>query len=235
MRCFQISVPARLLLGVGLFLSVAVPLAQAGSVISLKDNSQTSGKLTLQTSAVHIETGATPIDADLGTILEADFSDSPFQLNYFSSRLSPDQLPAGWKEANFDNATPPGGTTYAKGVLTVSGGGSDFQRPEPQDKFFFAGLPWAGDGQFSAHLLEIDPLDSHTLAGPMFRESLDALAVQSGMGTFAGEDGNGLNLGRGKTGDHEGWTGFPSQVPNWLHLTWIGNSLDLSVSTDGKA
>jgi hypothetical protein len=220
------------LLGIGLSLAFTASLLHAGSVISLKDTSEAEGKLTLNSNAVHIETSGGEREVKLGDILEADFSDSPFQVNYFSSRDNLKQLPPNWKAQDIGNPPAPGKSSYANGTFTVTGSGSDIQRPEKEDQLFFMGQPWKGNGQFTVRLKEIAPADSPTMAGPMLRDSLDALAAVFGMGMSQGDAG--LYLFRNTPGDHIGWAALSAEIPSWLRLTWIGASIDSSISTDGK-
>ena len=216
----------------GLFLGLSVSTLQAGSVISLTDNAETTGKVTLQSGSVKVEGDATPVEVPLENVLEADFSDAPFHLNYFSSRLNAGQLPPEWKGQDIGSPPVPGRSTYTDGALTVTSSGVDLQRKENQDGFFFIGRSWRGDGQFTARLRGISPPDTVAMAGPMIRDNLDPLAVMYGMGLHNG--GSGLFMGRNTTGDHTGWNGFQVELPTWFRLSWTGTNIDCSTSTDVK-
>lgn len=215
----------------GLFLILTFSSLQAGSVISLKDNSETTGKTTLVAGSVHVDGMSASHSMDAGDVLEADFSDSPFHLNYFSSRVSPNQLPPSWKGQDIGNPPTPGSSNYANGVLTVNGTRLTFQRPEKEDSSFFIGQSWTGNGQFIARIKEINPPDSPTLAGPMIRDNTGPLDVMQAFGIGTG---GGLSYGRYSTGDHVSWTGFPVDIPSWMRFSWSGKSLEFAVATDGK-
>ena len=216
----------------GLFLGVTGSLLHAGSVIQLKGRAETDGKLSITPTGLQIETGASPEDVNMEDILEASFSETPFQIDCFSSRLNPDQLPLNWKAQDVGDSPTPGKMTYAKGTLTLTGSGSNLQRDEKADQFYVAGQTWSGNGQFSAHLKSIDPSDSSAETGPMERDSIDPNAPMFAMGISV--NGGGLYLGRGKAGDHVGWTGFPVEIPTWFRMTRQGGTLECELSTDGK-
>jgi hypothetical protein len=245
------------LVAVDLWLILSMACAHAGSFLSLKDDSATSGKITLTPAALHVETGATPLDVPLDSILEADFSDQPFHIDYFSSALTPNQLPASWKGQDVGKHPPgkDGSYTYKDGVLTLTGTGFDLQRGGNEDQHYIMGQIWSGGGQLTARLRGMDPNPGGTMAGPMLRigtpkgtppppgmpapppgvgeTPTDPLAVMTIMG-MRGGDGGGLFYGRGNPGDHVSWTGVPADFPTWFRVTWSGASLDYETAKDGR-
>jgi hypothetical protein len=138
-------------LGAFLFLTPFFSCAWAGSVVSLENGQAVEGKLTFSAAAIHVE-GSSASDIKLTDVLEADFNDAPFHLQYFQSDGdSGNQLPAGWTAKAIGPADPAEAASYTAGTLTITGGGSGFGEPHP-DHCFFAGMPWKGDGEWTAHL-----------------------------------------------------------------------------------
>lgn len=217
---------AAVLLG-GIWLACSASALRAGTVYPLTDSPESNGKLTLTPTAVHVE-GTSASDVNLPDVLEADFTDAPFSLDYFSPKGDTlNHLPANWKAQDLEHVDLPGSFTYANGVLTLTGTGADPQRKEPEDKLYFIGQPWSGDGQWTIRVQQ-----SEGETGLMLRDSLDPAAPMFAMGV---NGGGGIFRYRGKAGDHQGWGGgFPTDIPVWVRLTRSGQSIDGAVSTDGK-
>src|ERR1700722_2473501 len=80
-----------------IFCLLSAPFLRAGSIFTLAESPEYTGHLTLNATAIHVD-GASPADISLPDILEADFTDSPFQLDYFSTHAGGSgPLPATWK------------------------------------------------------------------------------------------------------------------------------------------
>jgi hypothetical protein len=212
-----------------IFIAFSLSLLRAGSIYVIGSSSATTGTLTLNATAIHAE-GVSPSDVDLTTVLEADFTDTPFQLSYFSSVADPNRLPANWAGTDIGHPGIPGSLTYVNGDLTLTGAGVDLQRSENADQVFVCGQTVTGDTQLTVRIKEID--GDRTQVGPMLRETLDPLSKMFSMGMST--IGGGLYVSRGRTGDHVGWVGFNSdEPPIWIRLTRSGNSIDIEVSGDG--
>jgi hypothetical protein len=177
-------------------------------VVSLENGQAVEGKLTFSAAAIHVE-GSSASDIKLTDVLEADFNDAPFHLQYFQSDGdSGNQLPAGWTAKAIGPADPAEAASYTAGTLTITGGGSGFGEPHP-DHCFFAGMPWKGDGEWTAHLKELGPEGTPAQVGISLRKGLE-------------EDSGGNSML------------FPGDVPAWVRGTRVGNSVDTAFITDGK-
>jgi len=79
-----------------LLIDVVSPL-RAGYVVTISDGRETTGKLSLVTGSVEVQTGSSPTDIPFPDILEADFGDEEFQLNFFTSTdAKGKELPPAW-------------------------------------------------------------------------------------------------------------------------------------------
>jgi len=218
----------RILLLSGLAMTL-VPL-RAGSVVTLADSPVAEGKLTLKPSSIHVE-GASPTDIKLSDILEAGFSDAPFQLDYFSSNSTPNHLPATWKGMTVGQPDIPGSFTYSDGSFTLSGSAGTLG--SRNDTVFFVGQPWNGDGEWTARLRETDG-QNQTEGGLLLRENLDSAAPSASVGMTALEPPEGWTCFRARPGDSASIRGFGLELPVWFRLTRNGNSFLISTSGDGK-
>jgi hypothetical protein len=133
-----------ILLIFALSFAFSTPLLKAGTVATLASSPEYSGKLTLNTASIHVD-GASPADINLPDILEADFTDLPFQLDFFSTTADGGgNFPATWKPLEIGQVLTPGTATYAKGAISLSSEGVDPKTG--QDRYFFVGQPWTGNG-----------------------------------------------------------------------------------------
>jgi hypothetical protein len=235
------------------FLIGATSPLPAGSILRLSDRPEDKGKLTLTPASIQIETGAAPDQVDLTDILEANFGEAPFQLEFFSGDRAGQTLPPDWKVQDLGPAVLPGTATLASGTLTLNGGGvtpADNNSFAPQnimikqlvfghpigardaDNVFFAGQPWTGDGEWTARLSSIAEKDWQTTAGLMLRDSLDPGAMMFGL-VGTGHGGGGAEL-RAETGSQAVQEAVPMDLPIWFRLTRAGASVSASISTDAK-
>src|SRR5579859_2618719 len=89
-----------------LFLGYGVAPLRAGSVVSMANGLEVTGKVTFTPSAIHVESGSFPTDISLSEVLEADFTDTPFQLDYFATHAGQTgPLPSNWKGQDFGTVT----------------------------------------------------------------------------------------------------------------------------------
>ena len=208
--------PSRLIPVLILLIECAPLSLKAGAVVSLDDGLQQNGKVTLAATGIHVE-GGTVHDIDLSNVLEADFSEEPFHLQYFESAVeTAQQLPPNWTVKAIGPPDPFGSASYRDGELTLTGDGCATQDAHP-DHYFFAGLPWSGDGQWTAFITETD-----AEVGFMLRDSLD-----EGAPMFAAGGGGYVHYGAN-------YKGLAGDFPGWLRWTKYGNSIDTAYSADGK-
>jgi hypothetical protein len=204
---------------------------RAGSVEMLTDGAGLTGKLTLGPDAVHVE-GATARDINLGDVLEADFAETPFHLDYFSSNTTPDGLSAAWKAQDIGKDDSPGSYTYAKGAFKLWSSTRVMDPTDPTDHSFFVGRPWSGNGEWTLRVREFGPQNPSLPAGLIVREGFDAkTGGMYGIGV-RGENGGYvfIRTPNGSTAGHSP----PMDIPTWVRLTRNGTSLVAGMSSDGK-
>jgi hypothetical protein len=220
-------------LTLGIFLGFIPPALKAGMVATLSPAPEASGKVSLTSDAIHVETSASPVDIKLSDVLEADFSDAPFHLDSFTTiGVTGTGLPANWKAQDIKADGPPGSITCKDGTFTLLGNGE--AKAPKVDQFFFAGQPWTGDGQWTARVQELgSAADPQAVGGLMLRDSLEpgsplfaAFAATNG---FVGGE---MRLEAKK--NLQGRPRTPLELPIWLRLTRYGPTIDLAMSGDGK-
>jgi hypothetical protein len=218
------------LLAGGLLLASGLPLAQAGSVSLLGNAPEAHGTLSLNGTSIHVD-GASPSEISLADVLEADFGETPFQLDYFSSATNPAQLPPGWQGTDLGHPSLAGSAAYAQGLLTLAGSGSDLQKAANEDQYYVFGQSLTGDRQLTARVQEVG--GSTTQVGPTLRQDLGVLSPDFSIGI--GPDGGGLFRYRYGPSGHEGWSNFASaKPPIFVRLVRRGLSVDGAISSDGK-
>jgi hypothetical protein len=218
-------------------LLVTATAAPAGMVVTLSPTPETKGKVSLTDTAIQVTT-VSPINIDLSDVLEADFSDAPFHLDFFTSAgTTGTALPPGWQAQQIGSVTTPGSVTYADGTFHLTGNGAPVTeqaqgRVRDYD-FFFVGQPWAGNGQWTAHLAQIDPTTPQAVGGLMLLESFDPGApLFAAYGRSSGFGGTETRFDAGK--NVQGNDNFPLYLPGWLRVTRYGQSISTSTSSDGK-
>jgi len=222
------TLPIKIILILLGFFSSSSSFLKAGSVFFLADTPRVDGKLALNSSAIHVEGSSAP-EISLPGVLEADFDDSDFHLDSFSSSGA-NSLPANWKAQDNGEVYFPGSVTVADGVFKLSGSGSDVH---DVDRSFFAAQSWTGDGQWTVHVEAMDERNEGTEAGLMLRDSFDSGSPTFALGIF-GKD-KGLFHYRDKLGDHFwGESSYSADPPAWLRLTRSGQSITGTLSHDGK-
>ena len=224
------------LIGV-IFLGYGFSVLRAGSVVTLADGSEATGKLTLNPDGISVETSSSPTEIKFSDILEADFGETPFQLDCFSgSGAGGNQLPAAWKAQDIGAVDSPGSAINASGTWTLSGGGVTpklkMYRASAADALFFVGQPWMGDGQWTARVKEIDATNPETAAGLMLRDTLDADSVMVSLTAMT--LGNGEFACRANAGKRLLRTPISMNLPIWLRLTRLGTGVFAAISSDGN-
>jgi hypothetical protein len=220
-----------LVLGFGLTLT-ALP-AQAGSIITTGGTLESRGKITLVDPAtISIDSGgSSPDQIKLSDVIEADFSDTNFHVDYFSSDdFQGNALPSDWQTKDLAPVDIPGSCSYANGEITLKGVGCDLAGED--DLFFFAGRPWKGSGQWTIHMKDFDPNVANTEVGIMIRNSLDRGTIMASAGQMA--NGGGWEVGRETPDHHSGWEDLADSDPAaWLRVTRMGHSFTAEISPDG--
>jgi hypothetical protein len=217
-----------LLIGV-IFLMSFVTMLRGGSVVKLSDGSEVGGKLTLNPSSIHVE-GSSTSDIDLGDVLEADFPETPFHLDYFSSSAG-SALPASWKAEDIGQVTVPGAFSYSSGDFTLTSGQWDAPS-DNSDHCYFAGMPWTGNGQWTVRLKSVGSAGGVVHGGFMLRDSLDPLSAITGI---SGWDSNNVFM-YARNATHGTWANVISidSYPVWFRLTREGLSVNFEISSNGE-
>jgi len=211
-----------------------VSFLQAGSLIPLADNPELDGKLTLTSASIHVE-GGTSSDINLPDILEADFGETPFKLNYyFETSDKTNSLPGGWAAGNIGALSAPGSADNAGGVLTLKCPPLSAKPTGPRiaDNLFFAGCPWTGNFQWTAHLTKIGSDSQEAYGGVMLRDTLAPGSSMFALVTSA--LGNGAFGFRTEADKQAQFAQVSIDVPSWLRVTRYGLTTFASVSADGK-
>ena len=215
-------------------LSLGLPLVPlcGGTVTFLADTPEVDGKVTIGPSSIHVE-GSSPTDINLSDVLFADFSDTPFHLEYFSTTgLKGTTLPDGWKGQDIGSVDAPGSGAVADGVFTLNGGSGGTMGGK-EDKVFFLGRQWTGNGQWTIHLKETDGQDQ-TSGGFTVRDNLNTGSPM-------------MSIAMTNLYPAEGWSYFrdtPDASPDiqhygvvppcWLRITRSGQNFLTFASSDAK-
>jgi hypothetical protein len=216
-----------LLLALGAF--GAGPLLRAGSVITLGNGSQSSGKLSIAAGAIHAEGPFPTPDTALSDVLESTFDDAPFALNvYRAGKIN--QLPPNWSAKTIGEVDSPGSVNVQDGTFTVIGTSSVRKNHDDTDHLYFISTPWLDDGQFTARLASLDA-SGDAWSGLMFRGSLDNqgpsyAAMLNGQGQIS------MPV-RNVAGGNFGGYSSTGDAPIWLRFTREGNAVLTSTSSDG--
>ena len=209
-------------------------LLRGGSVLPLADTPEVTGKLTLGATSIHVE-GSSTSDINLSDILEADFSDTPFLLNfYYGSTDKGGQLPPNWQGQDIGTVGAAGSVADDTGTFSVSGSGNSEKpgRGRTGDSGYFVGRQWTGNGEWTSRVDKVHEGVWETGAGIMFRDTLDPTSMMFSVG--AGTAGNGGYAFRAEAGRPLQGTAIPMDLPLWMRLTRYANSVFASISTDGK-
>ena len=203
-----------------------------GEVTFLTDTPEVAGKVTLNPGSVHVD-GSPATDINLGDILFADFSDTPFHLEYFSSAdLKGTALPDGWKGQDIGAVDAPGSASIANGTVTLNGG-SGGSLGSKEDKVFFLGRQWTGNGQWTVHLKETDGQDQ-TAGGFTVRDNLDKGSVMMTIAMTNLDPPDGWSYFRDKPDEGTDIRHYGVQPPCWMRLTRIGQNFLAFASADAK-
>jgi len=147
--------------------------------------------------------------------------------------------------ADVGGASPAGTASYAGGVWTVRGGGTDIGGAG--DSFHFAYLRVTGDASVVARLTAVENTAGDAKAGVMVRADLTASSPMLGLYMLPQTTINGntgprafVNM-RGQiasshgaaTQTHRVWDATTVSIPYWLKLERIGDRITAYHSTDG--
>ncbi len=141
-------------------------------------------------------------------------------------------LPPPWLDADIGSPGVAGSATWAGGVFTIKGGGSDIWNGS--DQFHFVYQPMSGNITVIAQVTSIQPTDFWAKGGVMIRETL---AANSRHAMMALTSANGVSFQRRlATGGTSTSTTVAGPVaPYWVKLTRTSNTFNAYSSPDGTA
>jgi regulation of enolase protein 1 (concanavalin A-like superfamily) len=143
-------------------------------------------------------------------------------------------LPAGWSDADIGSPGLAGSASYASGVWTVTGGGSDIWNAA--DQFNFASTNFTGDGTMIVQVTSLqnsDPSSGWSKAGLMFRNDSTAGSADVFLVVTAGQ-GVSLQWRSTAGGQCSFATDGGVTAPVWLKLVRSGANFTGSYSSDGN-
>jgi regulation of enolase protein 1 (concanavalin A-like superfamily) len=143
------------------------------------------------------------------------------------------QLPAGWTDADIGSPGLPGSASYASGVWTVTGGGSDIWNNA--DQFNYASTNFTGDGTMIVQVTSLqnsDPSSGWAKAGLMFRNDSTAGSVNVNIVATAGQ-GVAFQWRSTADGSYSANNDGGITAPVWLKLVRTGANFTGSYSSDG--
>ncbi|HZI33533.1 MAG TPA: DUF1349 domain-containing protein, partial [Candidatus Binatia bacterium] len=143
---------------------------------------------------------------------------------------------SGFTDIDIGGSSPSGSSSYANGVWTVTGGGSDIFTHNP-DSCHFVYKALTGDCTMIAKVNVVQPTASNSRAGVMIRDSLSSSAAYRAF----------MTVTPSKTGDSFlhgwdiNWGGRQNamrpipQTSYWVKLERFGKMINLYVSPDGTS
>jgi regulation of enolase protein 1 (concanavalin A-like superfamily) len=161
------------------------------------------------------------------TNITGDSADS----NIASATTAPESgLPAGWIAADIGPVGSAGSTTFASGVWTLNGAGTDIWGNA--DSFHVAYRTLTGDGTVIARVTSVQNTDLNAKAGLMIRDSLAPSAKQA---SIVMTPGAGIKFLRRTTtgGSTTATTASNLKAPYWLKLVRAGNTITSYYSANG--
>ena len=136
-------------------------------------------------------------------------------------------LPSPWSSTDVGSPTLAGSATYANGVFSVSGSGSDIWGTA--DQFQYVDQPLSGDATITAEVTSQTQTDPWAKAGVMVKQSTTA---GSPYALLAVTPGNGMTFESNfTTASPAGLYTFPNA---WLRLSRMGSTITAYTSSDGS-
>jgi len=170
------------------------------------------------------ETGGVALDSK---------GDAFYTYNYSSAGVyesvaagSSSGLPSPWADSDVGSPAVAGSASYASGVFTVNGGGSDIWGSS--DQFNYVSQSLTGNASIVARVTSQSDTDPWAKSGVMIKQST---AAGSNYALLAVTPGNGINF---QYGFNSSTSGGSYSFPNgWLKLTRSGSTITASSSSDG--
>jgi subtilase family serine protease len=140
-------------------------------------------------------------------------------------------LPSVWTDGDIGSTGVPGSASYANGVFTVAGAGSEIYGTA--DAFNFVSQPLSGDGTIVARLVSMQGGVGYAAAGVMIRETLTATSRNAKTAEWPLYGGIYFDE-RSATGGSTTEPGsLTATLPYWMKLSRSGSTFSSFVSSDG--
>jgi hypothetical protein len=140
-------------------------------------------------------------------------------------------LPSGWSDGDVGSVGVAGTATYANGVFTVEGAGSEIYGTA--DGFNFLYQPLSGDGSIVARVVSAQAGNSYAAAGVMIRETLTAGSTNAKTAYWPAYTGIYFDA-RTTTGGSTSEPGGTSvAIPRWVEVVRSGTTFTSFTSPDG--
>ena len=150
-----------------------------------------------------------------------------------SSTFSVSTLPTGWSDADVGAVGVAGSASYASGVFTVKGGGTQINGTA--DAMNFAYQPLSGDGSILARVASVTGASGAGTAGVMIRETMDPGSTNGETAEYPWYSTIYFDF-RVSTGGNSAAPGsLGGVVPYWMKVARSGNTFSGYTSTDGRS
>ncbi len=170
------------------------------------------------------ETGGVALDAKGDVFYTYNYSSAGVYESVTAGGSS--TLPSPWADSDVGSPAVAGSASYASGVFTVNGGGSDIWGSS--DQFNYVSQSLTGDASIVARVTSQSNTDGWAKAGVMIKQST---AGGSSYALLAVTPGNGINF---QYGFNASVSGGSYSFPNgWLKLTRSGSTITAFSSSDG--
>jgi regulation of enolase protein 1 (concanavalin A-like superfamily) len=162
-----------------------------------------------------------------GSAASATFSQSSL-----SGTVTTSVLPGSQQTSDIGAPAVAGSATYAQGLYTVTGAGTDIWGTSDQFRFVYQAV--TGDVDIAVHVGSVQNVNSWTKAGVMVRESLDGDSRHA-MALISAGQGYSFQwrLDTGGLADYR--AGGAGSVPTWIRLVRTGYRFEAFRSTDGSS
>jgi IPT/TIG domain len=140
-------------------------------------------------------------------------------------------IPSGWTDGDIGSTGVAGSASYANGVFTVAGAGSQIYGTA--DAFHFVNQPLSSDGTIVARLVSVQGGVGYVSPGVMIRETLDSGSANAKTADWAAYAGIYFDV-RTTTGGSTSEPGSESAtLPYWLKVSRSGSTFSSYTSSDG--
>ena len=194
---------------------------QAGSTVTLNGTSATA--ISWSDTAI---TAIVPTGAGTGA-----FSVTVSGQIASSGAFSVTTLPSSWSDADVGTVGTAGSATYANGIFTVKGAGTQIYGTA--DSFNFAYQSMSGDGSILARVTSIQGGSSFASIGVMIRESLNSGSTNIKLADWPAYRNFYLDLRSSTNGSTSEPTSISAAPPYWIKVARSGSTFSAYGSTDG--